>query len=904
MELERIREIERRWQRRWEEEGIFEADADKSRKKYFLTVPYPYTSGVLHVGHGRTYTLGDITARYFRLRGRNVLWPIAWHITGTPILAISKRIENGEESIIKDHISYVSLHDPERAEEIVKGFTDPNKVATYYASVISNDLKELGCSIDWRRQFTTGEPIYNQFIRWQYHHLNSLGYLKKGEHPVFFCPSCNNPVTTDDVKSGDELEMSIAEFVLIKEKLGDAYLVAATLRPETIFGVTNVWVNPDATYVEANVDDERWIISKPCAEKLANQRFKVEVIREFKGSELVGKKALIPLIDKEVLILPASFVDADVATGVVNSVPAHAPFDFIMLEELKKDRETLEKFNLPAREIESITPITLITLKGFAECPAKEICEKLGIASIEERKKLEKATQELYGKEFYLGTLNERCMEFAGKKVRDAKIEVTKKLREMNAAERMFENATKDKQGNEVRDIFCRCGARVVVKLLKDQWFLNYADAGWKERAREMLASMRIIPETYRKQFLHTIDWLHEWACARTRGLGTRLPYDERWIIESLSDSTIYMAFYTIVHLIRKYDLKPEQLTVDFFDYVFLGKGDKSKINVEESMLERMREEFLYWYPLDERRTGIAHVSNHLTFFIFHHAAIFPRELWPKSISLNEMLIAEGKKMSKSLGNVIPLVKAIRKYCADAVRLYLAGNVEAETTLDWREKEISNYARKLQRFFELCEEIISSDSAEEEKLVERWFVSKFYLNLKEATLALERRDFKRYVQRMFFETINDVEHLISRSGCTRAAKRVLREWLISLSPVIPHACEEFWHRLGNEGFVSLESWPEVSDELIDKELLNLENEFRKTLEDVSEVIKVIGKKERLYLYFVSEKEIEYFKESAEYIKKRFGFSSVEFYKFNDEKRYDPQNRAAHAKYGKPAIYLE
>ena len=174
--------LERKWQNIWQKRGIFEPKVDTSMKKFFFTVPYPYTSGTLHVGHGRTYTLGDITARFMRMQGFNVLWPLAFHITGTPILAVSKRIENGEKSVIKEHENYVSLHDPQKAKEIVKSFVDPNNVAKYYSSVISKDMIELGCSIDWRRDFTTGDKIYNQFIKWQYHHLNKLGYLKKGEH--------------------------------------------------------------------------------------------------------------------------------------------------------------------------------------------------------------------------------------------------------------------------------------------------------------------------------------------------------------------------------------------------------------------------------------------------------------------------------------------------------------------------------------------------------------------------------------------------------------------------------------------------------------------------------------------------------------------------------------------------
>ncbi len=900
-----FREIERKWQAAWEEAGVFEANPDE-REKFFLTIPYPYTSGASHVGHGRTYTLGDITARYKRLRGFNVLWPIAWHITGTPVLAIAKRIESGDESVIQDHLAYVSLHNSERAEEIVKTFVNPENIANYYASVWSKDLKELGCSIDWRRQFTTGDEIYCKFIEWQYHHLQELGYLKRGKHPVFFCPSCNNPVTTDDVKGGDEMEMSIAEFALIKEKFKDGFLVAATLRPETVFGVTNVWVNPSATYVKAKVDGEVWYVSKECAEKLRHQEFSVEVLEEFEGSKLVGEKVFIPLLEKEVFVLPASFVDPNVATGVVNSVPAHAPYDYIALEDLKKDENLPPELKKIAEEIK---PITLFETPGFSEFPAKEICEKLGIESQRDTEKLEKATQKLYAKEFYFGRTNELCKGFEWLKVSEAKQLVFEELTSRELATRMYENASKDFEGRPVKTIRCRCGDRVVVKVIADQWFLDYANEGWKERARKLLSRLKIIPEVYRKQFEHAIEWLHEWACTRSRGLGTRLPQDRRWIIESLSDSTIYMAFYTIAHVLKNEKISPEQLKREFFDYVFLGIGSSDDVErvcgISKELVERMRKEFLYWYPFDERRTGVAHIPNHLTFSIFHHAAIFPEELWPKAFSLNEMLIAEGKKMSKSLGNVIPLVAAIRKHGADTVRLYLASAAEESSTLDWREREIENLKRRLERFFMLCERVLEnqkdSPRYEELGLTDKWLVEKFYSILNEATSFLEGRRFKHYTQKIFFEMMNELESYLRR-GFLKGARFVLEPWTIALSPVIPHLAEEIWHRMGKEGFVSLQRWPE--ERRVDKKLLQLGDNFKKLLEDIRHVIKLAGKKEKLFLYFATEDEMKFLEENVSFLKKEFGFKEVNAWLATDESRYDPQNKAAKAKFGKPGIYVE
>jgi len=99
------------------------------------------------------------------------------------------------------------------------------------------------------------------------------------------------------------------------------------------------------------------------------------------------------------------------------------------------------------------------------------------------------------------------------------------------------------------------------------------------------------------------------------------------WIIESLSDSTIYMAFYTIAHLIRKHSIPPESLIPEVFDYVFLGIGSPEEVSKKSGIpievIEEMRREFTYWYPVDHRHTGVPHISNHLSFYILHHIAIF-----------------------------------------------------------------------------------------------------------------------------------------------------------------------------------------------------------------------------------------------------------------------------------------
>ena len=167
-----LAKIEKKWQKKWAKDKVFEPEKG-SGKKYFFTVPYPYTSGPLHVGHGRTYCVADFIARFKRKQGYNVLWPMAFHISGTPILSISDRIKKGEEKYTELYTNYVSIYedDPEKVKKIIKTFDKPESVAKYFANVITNDFNSIGLSIDWTRKFTTGDKNYNKFIEWQYKKL-------------------------------------------------------------------------------------------------------------------------------------------------------------------------------------------------------------------------------------------------------------------------------------------------------------------------------------------------------------------------------------------------------------------------------------------------------------------------------------------------------------------------------------------------------------------------------------------------------------------------------------------------------------------------------------------------------------------------------------------------------------
>jgi leucyl-tRNA synthetase len=837
--MSQTKQIEEKWQKKWETARIFEADPDPKRKKVFVTFPYPYMNGPLHVGHTFTATRVDVYARFKRMQGYNVLWPWAWHWTGQPLLGASARVAKGDEEFIRVLREVDGVPEAE-----LKKFADPLYMAQYYTNESRLAAKRIGFSIDWRREFNTIMPTYQKFIEWQYTRLKEKGYVTRGTHPVVWCPKDKSPTGDHDRQVGEGVTPE--EYTLIKYTLDDkTFLPAATFRPETIYGVTNMWINPDATYVEAKVDGENWIISREAAEKLKEQERTVDVKRAFKGKELIGKTFENPLTKAKFPILPGWFVDPKQATGVVYSVPAHAPYDWLALKDLQENPEVLKDFGVDVEMVKRIKPISLIAVEGFGEYPAVEIVKQMDIKD-QHDPRADEATKDLYKKEFHAGVLKQNCGRYAGKTVREAKDTLIQDFTKLGAADSMYDLPD---------PVVCRCMTPCIVKILSDQWFLNYSDPAWKEKAKEAVAQMKIYPDAARQWFIAVIDWLKEWACARTTGFGTPLPWGKGWIIETLSDSTIYMAFYTINKHIRQHGIKPEALTHEVFDYVFYGKGSAAALSkasgVSAEILREMREEFLYWYPFDLRVSAKELVPNHLTFCIFHHAALFPPEQWPRAIGVNGMLMIEGKQMHKSKGNFVTMKNAVERYGADATRCALLLGAEGMDDPDWRGENATDIQGKVESLRNLALGIIKKAKSDETAHLEKWLLSKMQQRIADVTRNLEELKTRTALEIALFEVWNDFRWYTRRKGKTaaKAVQEALEVWLRLLAPFAPYVCEELWSATGKKNFISLAEWPRVDEDKVDVLAEERENLLTDLIEDTLNVLKATKiSPTRIYYY--------------------------------------------------------
>ena len=842
---------EKKWQKKWADEKLFESNPN-DKEKLFITVAFPYPSGAMHIGHGRTYTVPDVYARFKRMEGYNVLFPMAWHVTGAPVIGIADRIKRKDPWTLN---LYENVHRVPK-DELPK-LEDPEYIVRYFSSEYNEVMHDMGYSIDWRREFRTIDPTYKKFIEWQITTLYEKGLVQRGEHPVKYCPNCDNPVGDHDLLEGEGV--GVNELTLLKFQIDDKILVTATLRPETIVGATNIWLNPDVEYVLVKANDEKWVITKEAHYNLEQQIKDLDIISEINPNDLIGKMAINPFTGNEIPIFPASFVSASYGSGVVFSEPADAPADYIALKDLKKNEELISKYNLE-EIIENVVPIPVCTVKGYGEIPAADIIERLGITD-QNDEKLHEATNELYKIQHSKGTIIDSIPGFGGKKVRFAREELKEELISKNMATIMYDFAE--------RPVVCRCGNNCVVKIMDDQWFMKYSNPEWKEKTHEVLNRETIIPPEIKNNFNYYIDWLDDWACSRKVGLGTRLPWDNKWLIEPLTDSTIYMSYYSIARFLK--DMNPDDLNPAFFDKVYLNK-DSDDIKVAPEIVEEIQNEFNYWYPLDWRLSAKDLVGNHLSFLMFHHSAIFPEDKWPKGTVVFGMGLLEGNKMSSSKGNVILLKDAIEDYTADVVRLFLMASAEPWQDFDWREKEVLGTKRRLEWFREFAgkvEEIKGSaldltniEKVELARTIDLWMLSQLNQHIKASTEALEVFQTRKALQESLFLLKKDIDHYLYRVNHLLDKKdpaviyvlsTVLESWIRLLAPFTPHTCEELWSNYGGKGFVSVAKWPEADESMISSEIEKSEELVQNLIKDINQIKNMVGEDaQKVHVYLAPD----------------------------------------------------
>ena len=836
------REMEDKWQKRWSERKL-DLSERNDRKKFMIVFAYPGITGYLHVGHMRGYTYADAIARYKRMTGRNVLFPVGTHATGNGAISLAHRISKKEEGII----NYLKRNGC--TDEELKRMKDPMSVVEFFNNVYVNDYwKRFGFLADWRRFTCTLYPDYSKFMEWQFMKLNDAGLLIQKPYFAPACVQCG-PVAIDasetDISKGGNAETQ--EYTLLKFRCNDMFLIAATLRPETVYGQVNFWVNPDVDYVKMRKGGETWIISPAAAEKMAYQKDDCEVIGKIKGKEMVGWMCEAPMIRRMIPVFPARFCDPNVGTGSVTSVPSDAPDDWISLRDVKNDPHILKEYNLTKEQIDSANPVSIISMEGYGEFPAKDIIERMGIEKSGDPR-LADAKKQVYKDGYHTGRMKDICGKFAGLRVEDAKEKMKEEMIAAGEAESFYDLT---------EEVICRCGSPVVVKRVDDQWFINYADDNLTKMTSAHCRTMQINPPEYQNNVHGVLDWFRERACVRQGNwLGTKFPFDKRWTIEAISDSTLYPIYYIISIYANSKRISPEQMTEAFFDHVILRKGDASAVSeatgISEELLNEIKEDVQYWYPLDLNLGGKEHMTVHFPTFLFNHTAILPEDKLPKGIMVNWYITGEKGKISKSKGGAQPIPGAAEKFGVDSLRLYYAHVASPFADVEWDEDIVMSYRQRLDRIISMAEELYSSARTEQTSDVDNWLISRFGNHMLSIHEGMKKFDLRNMASETYFEMLSDMKWYLRRGGRnSEAVMAALRMWISAMAPITPHVAEELWEICGFKGMVSEYEFPEISGADAGAEFG--ETLIRDVISDISQIMKVTKMvPERVIIYTTQE----------------------------------------------------
>ncbi len=669
----------------------------------------------------------------------------------------------------------------------------------------------------------------------------------------------------------------------IPEKLNqykdkNVFLVAATLRPETMYGQTNCYILPNGEYgLYEMKNGDLFICSEHSAINMAYQEMtkenKVAVpLLKIKGKELIGAKISAPLsVYKEVYLFPMETISMTKGTGVVTSVPSDSPDDWINLHEFKTDAKLREKWGIKEEMI--FEPIHIIKLKGFGDLPAKEAVEKYGVKNSKDKAKLAEAKEEVYTKGFYSGIMD--FGPYKGQAIQEAKNKVKNDLIKEGLALTYFEpeGIIKNRQGE------------TCVVALVDQWYLVYGEEEWKNFVLKHIHSENF--NAYSQSTLKAINdkvcWLKEWGCSRTFGLGSHIPWDKQYLIESLSDSTIYMAYYTIANFLHedifgtkhKNGIEPEMLTEEVFDYIFLGKElDFSKTKIPEKVLKEMRNSFTYWYPMNLRCSGKDLIGNHLTMSLYNHAAVWNDEkMMTRGYFCNGYILVNNQKMSKSKGNFLTIHDLVSRYGCDASRIALADCGDGLDDANFVTELADLSINRLYSFENFVKILINETWAKNSSFAitdpegkidfnghfDQMFDNNINYLIEQAKEAYERMKYKDVLKYAFYEMINSKDEYILFNGDDynklnpTLMVRFLKTFFVMIEPIIPHWTEYMYRTYLNPifekfkfdkykiTFLSKATFPVISNP-IDKKLFFYNRYINKVVESVRDLVNKKDKK--------------------------------------------------------------
>lgn len=756
-------EIEKKWQKKWEEEKPFKVSEDRSREKYYVLEMFPYPSGKLHMGHVRNYSIGDVIARFKKMKGYNVLHPMGYDAFGLP----------AENAAIKHNV-------------------EPAKWTWENIAEMNRQLRELGLGYDWDREVATAHPEYYRWMQWIFIQFYKKGLAYKKENPVNWCPSCQTVLANEQVVDGccercgapvgkknlsqwyfkitdyadrllgnlDKLEgwpekvktmqrnwigKSHGAEVEFKVQDRDETLTVYTTRVDTIFGTTFMVLAPEYPTVLEMVEgteyeaDVRAYIDR-CAHM--NEIERTSTTNE-KTGVFIGQYAVNPFTGKSMPIYISDYVLMGYGTGAVMGVPAHDQRDF----------DFATKFGL------EIIPVIDPQDPEVDVNNLKEACAAEGIMI--------------------------NSGEFTGMKNKDA----IEKIAEI-AAERGI-------------------GKKTVNYKLRD-WLIS------------------------RQRYWGTpIPMIHcdccGWVPEKEENLPVMLPTDVEFTGKGESPLTTSKTFVDTVCPVCGKPAKREIDTMDTFldsSWYFLRYCDAR--NTEEAF---SKEKTDYWMNVDQYIGGVEHAILHLMYARFFQMALYDmgyvsQEEPFRNLLTQGMVIKDGAKMSKSLGNVVSPAEIIEKYGADTARLFILFAAPPERELDWSDKGVEGSYRFINRVYRMVYDYSQKykdvpDTYEVKTEADKSMA--YWLNYAVKKVSDDigtRFNFNTAISTIM-EMVNEMYRYKEGEVDPGLFGASVKTLILLLSPFIPHVAAEMWEHLGYEGALHEQPWPEYDEKALVKDSIEI-----------------------------------------------------------------------------------
>ncbi len=693
----------------WEEGGYFHAEVEPDKTPYTIVIPPPNITGKLHMGHALDETLQDILIRWRRMQGYNALW-----VPGTDHASIATEAKIVEamrqEGITKKEIG--------REKFLERAW----KWKETYGGHIVGQLKKLGSSCDWDRERFTLDEGCSKAVREVFAKLYEKGLIYRGERIINWCPHCLTSIS--------DIEIEYAEKDGFFWHLGypivgtDEVLEIATTRPETMLGDTAVAVHPD---------DKRY-------------------------QHLIGKKVLLPLVNKEIPIVADSYVEMDFGTGVVKITPAHDPNDF----------EVGLRHNLPV--INVFTEDAHINENG--------------------------------GK--YQGLTREECRKAI--------------VKDLEAGGYLIKT---EPYKHNVGTCY-RCSTTVEPRVSK-QWFVKMEPLAKPAIEAVRSHKTKFVPDRFEKIYFHWMENIKDWCISRQLWWGHQIP---AWYCQDCGEMVVARENPTECPKCHSKNLVQDPDTLDtwfssaLWPFSTLGWPDKTP-------------ELQHFYPTSTLVTGYDIIFFWVARMIFSGLEHMGEPPFETVLIHGLVRDAQGRKMSKSLGNGIDPLEIIRDYGADALRFTLATGNSPGNDMRFSTEKVNasrNFANKLwnaARFIlmNLSDEIQTPDLPEKFTLEDKWMLTKYYSLVGEVTENLEKFELGLAVQKLY-DFIWDVfcdwyielcKTRLQTGGETaldaqRMLVYVMNGALRLLHPFMPFITEEIWQALPHEGeSIMVAPWPQKKE---------------------------------------------------------------------------------------------